>query len=142
MRGASSDAKGTDIVLQGDAAKVKPGLRGNLIVNVFGERTPAAGDGKAKANRQRVPLGTLPALPFEVVKPASFPHTDREIDRTVEAGRRYFKEKDPRQISEDRSEDLERLFDVLEVQYVTTAEDCENFPPMPQGQDDATYGVH
>jgi hypothetical protein len=68
VRGASSDAKGTDIVLQGDATKVKPGLRGNLIVNVFGERTPAAGDGKAKANRQRAPLGTLPAIPFEVVK--------------------------------------------------------------------------
>jgi hypothetical protein len=68
VRDVSSDPKGTDIVLQSDAAKTKPGLRGNLIVDVFGERTPAAGDGKPKPNRQRIPLGTLPAIPFEIVK--------------------------------------------------------------------------
>jgi len=68
VREAFSDPRGTDIVLQCDAAKIKPGLRGNLIINVFGERTPATGAGKAKANRQRIPLGTLPAISFEVVK--------------------------------------------------------------------------
>jgi hypothetical protein len=57
-----------DLVLQSDAAKTKPGLRGNLIVEVSGERTPAPGKAKAKVNRQRVPLGTLPAIPFEIVK--------------------------------------------------------------------------
>jgi hypothetical protein len=57
----------TDLVLQSDAAKTKPGLRGNLIVEVSGERAPAAKAGKAKANRQRIPLGVLPAIPFEVV---------------------------------------------------------------------------
>jgi hypothetical protein len=67
VRDASSDQTGTEITLQSDAAKVKPGLKGNLIVNVFGERTPAPGKAKAKVNRQRVPLGTLPAIPFEVV---------------------------------------------------------------------------
>jgi hypothetical protein len=61
----SSDAKGTDIVLHSDAAKAKPGLKGNLIVQAVGDRPPAAG--KAKAIRQRSPLGTLPAIPFEVV---------------------------------------------------------------------------
>ena len=66
VRDASSDQTGTEITLQTDAAKVKPGLKGNLIVHVVGERTPAPG--KAKANRQRVPLGTLPAIPFEIVK--------------------------------------------------------------------------
>ncbi len=68
VRDISSDPKGTDIVLQSDAAKTKPGLRGNLIVDVFGERTPAAAEGKPKPNRQRIPLGTLPAIPFEIVK--------------------------------------------------------------------------
>jgi len=68
VRDVSSDAKGTDIVLQSDAAKTKPGLRGNLIVDVFGERTPPAIEGKPKPNRQRIPLGTLPAIPFEIVK--------------------------------------------------------------------------
>jgi hypothetical protein len=58
----------TDLVLQSDAVKAKPGLRGNLIVEVSGERTPAPGKAKAKANRQRVSLGVLPAIPFEVVE--------------------------------------------------------------------------
>jgi hypothetical protein len=61
----SSD--GTDIVLESDAAKVKPGSKGNLIVNIFPGRNlvPAA---KAKKQAgQRVALGTLPAIPFEIV---------------------------------------------------------------------------
>jgi hypothetical protein len=70
VRDVSSDPRGTNIVLQSDAAKTKPGLRGNLIVEVSGERTPAPGNQKAKANRQRIPLGTLPAIPFEIVKQA------------------------------------------------------------------------
>ena len=41
---------------------------GNLIVTAFAEKKPA----DAKAATQRIPLGTLPAIPFEVVgaKPA------------------------------------------------------------------------
>jgi len=78
VRDASSDPRGTEITLQTDTAKVKPGLKGNLIVNVFGERTPAPGKAKAKVNRQRVPLGTLPAIPFEVVR------QDRGDDSRVE----------------------------------------------------------
>jgi hypothetical protein len=58
---------GTDIVLQADAAKAKPGIRGNLIVTISGERTPPATKGAQPANRQRIPLGTLPAVPFEIV---------------------------------------------------------------------------
>jgi hypothetical protein len=68
VRDASSDQTGTEIMLQAEAAKVKRGLKGNLIVNVLGERTPAPGKAKAKANRQRVPLATLPAIPFEIVE--------------------------------------------------------------------------
>jgi hypothetical protein len=58
---------GTEILLQCDAAKAKPGLKGNLIVNVSGERTPPATNGRPPGNRQRIPLGTLPAVPFEIV---------------------------------------------------------------------------
>ena len=60
---------GTEIVLECDAVKAKPGLRGNLIVNISGERTPPTTNGRPPANRQRVPLGTLPAIPFEIVRP-------------------------------------------------------------------------
>ncbi len=67
VQDASSSQNETNLVLQSDAAKTKPGLRGNLIVEVSGERTPAAKAGKPKGNRQRIPLGVLPAIPFEVV---------------------------------------------------------------------------
>jgi hypothetical protein len=68
VRETFSDPKGTDIVLQCDGARVRPGLKGNLIVAAFGERPSAPG--KAQANRARSALGMLPAVPFEVVRPA------------------------------------------------------------------------
>ena len=67
LRGASPGRDGTDIVLACDAAKAKPGLKGNLIVNISAERVVQPANGKAAASRQRVSLGTLPAVPFEIV---------------------------------------------------------------------------
>jgi hypothetical protein len=64
--------QGAEFILKSDAAKAKPGVKGNLIVNIFGERTPPANasDKSAPASRrQRLPLGTLPAIPFEIIKP-------------------------------------------------------------------------
>jgi hypothetical protein len=57
--------EGFEIVFACDPAKAKPGLTGNLIVNAFGERPPA----KAGKQPQRTPLGTLPAIPFEITAP-------------------------------------------------------------------------
>jgi hypothetical protein len=54
---------GSEILLECDAAKAKPGLSGNLIVNAFITRADQA---KA-ANRPRAPIGCLPAIPFEIV---------------------------------------------------------------------------
>jgi hypothetical protein len=56
-----------EIVLRSDAAKAKPGQRGNLIIQIAGERKPA-GESRPQANRQRIPLGVLPAIPFEIVR--------------------------------------------------------------------------
>ena len=58
---------GAEIVLQCDAAKAKPGLKGNLIVNLVGERTVTPANGTARPTIQRVQLGALPAMPFEIV---------------------------------------------------------------------------
>jgi hypothetical protein len=58
---------GTELVLKCDAAKAKPGLKGNLIVNISAERAAQPANAKQPANRQRVSLGTLPAVPFEIV---------------------------------------------------------------------------
>ena len=62
---------GTKIVLRSDAAKIKPGAKGNLIVNVMAKRPQAAaGATNARPNQPRAPvLGALPAIPFEIVAP-------------------------------------------------------------------------
>jgi hypothetical protein len=56
---------GTQIVLKADAAKVKKGAKGNLIIDAVFDR-PADAKNAKPANRQRVPLGSLPAVPFEI----------------------------------------------------------------------------
>lgn len=57
----------TEIVFKGDPAKLKAGLKGNLILDAFVERTPPAANGKPGGPKRRMPMGTLPAIPFEVV---------------------------------------------------------------------------
>jgi hypothetical protein len=57
---------GVSLQLHADAQKAKPGLRGNLIVDAFLERTVTPPDGRPPVKR-RQPLGTLPAIPFEIV---------------------------------------------------------------------------
>jgi hypothetical protein len=59
--------EGLAITLSADAGKIKPGLKGNLIVDAFMERVTNAGDGKSADVRRRQALGTLPAISFEVV---------------------------------------------------------------------------
>jgi hypothetical protein len=69
VREVSLELPRARIVLQCDAAKVKPGLKGNLIFNTFGERMPPPGNQPGPANRRRIAVGTLPAIPFEIVSP-------------------------------------------------------------------------
>ncbi len=72
LTGTTLDASGITFSLTVDPAKVKPGVRGNLIVEITGERVPPANAqrpaGQAPPQRQRVVAGILPALPFEIVK--------------------------------------------------------------------------
>jgi hypothetical protein len=55
------------IQLESDSNAIEPGLKGNLIVQVFVER-PIGGEGPRRKEIRRVPLGTLPAIPFEIVR--------------------------------------------------------------------------
>jgi hypothetical protein len=57
---ASPNRNGVTLLLRVEGAKASPGLKGNLIVEAYAER-PANG----AARRQ--PIGTLPAIPFEIV---------------------------------------------------------------------------
>lgn len=61
----SREEGGVQLLLKADAKTVKPGLRGNLIVEGFFERSFSRPGGQG--NMVRIPLGTLPAIPFEVV---------------------------------------------------------------------------
>jgi hypothetical protein len=61
--------RGLEIKLQCDAAKAKPGLSGNLIIQLLPRTKPApAQKGKPSGNQRRSPVGVLPAIPFEVVR--------------------------------------------------------------------------
>ena len=61
---------GAEIELRSDAAKAKPGLKGNLIVDILpGQALVAAAKNKKQGNQRRASVGTLPAIPFEIVQP-------------------------------------------------------------------------
>ncbi len=67
IKNVASTPDGTELVLSSDAKKVKPGQQGNLIVQAFAPRAEAAGKTKGQGNQRRAALGTLPAIPYEVV---------------------------------------------------------------------------
>jgi len=57
-----------ELVLQGDSEKAKPGLKGNLIVEILAKPNPAAAAKKGPMANRRLSLGSLPAVPFEIVE--------------------------------------------------------------------------
>ena len=63
---ATSDT-GIDIVLKADAAKLKPGWKGNAIIEASVERVNEPKNANAKPVKRRVSLGVLPAVPIEIV---------------------------------------------------------------------------
>ena len=70
IQNTSPVSGGVEIVLQTDANKVKPGLKGNLIINGYVPRPAETNTAKPKGNNnQRLPLGALPAIPFEIIPP-------------------------------------------------------------------------
>jgi len=67
----SPSKEGTEIELCSDAAKARPGQKGNLIISIVSGQVPAAAAKKQKAAApKRVAVGTLPAIPFEVTQPS------------------------------------------------------------------------
>lgn len=67
IQSVTPNLDGAEITLASDAIKTKVGLSGNLIVNAFAGKLGDSAKGNRPANPRRAPLGTLPALPFEVV---------------------------------------------------------------------------
>ena len=66
--------KGIALVLRTDAQKAKPGLKGNMMANVFVQSTVTEKDGKTHEVRNLV--GPMPAMPFEIVKAGGAPAGD------------------------------------------------------------------
>jgi hypothetical protein len=59
--------EGLDVTLRADAAKLKPGWKGNVILEASVVRTPQPRPGQPNPPKRRVALGVLPAAPLEVV---------------------------------------------------------------------------
>ena len=66
VREVTRTPEGIAIVLAADGKRVKPGLQGNLVLDAFREPPANAANPRPNANRRQA-LGTLPAVPFEVV---------------------------------------------------------------------------
>ena len=98
--------------------------------------------GKLRLPKTKGEAARIPVPKDTIVRPTFFPRTASEIDIAVEGIQNYFRDHNPRQITEDKSDILENLFDKLEVQYTTVPSDYALFPPMSQDKDDGTYGVH
>jgi hypothetical protein len=58
---------GIEIVFNCEKAKLKPGTTGNLIVNILPKNPPAVQSAPQPRNQRRNPVGTLPAIPFEIL---------------------------------------------------------------------------
>ncbi len=58
---------GLVMLFSADAEQAKVGLKGNLVLNVFVERTFPGRKGRPGSKR-KVPIGTFPAVPFEVTR--------------------------------------------------------------------------
>ena len=67
IQSVSPISSGIEIVLRCDASKSKPGLDGNLIINVLPKKQTPAQNAQKQGNQRRNPVGTLPAIPFEIV---------------------------------------------------------------------------
>jgi len=69
IQSVTPERDGVSLVLRVQADKAKPGLKGNLILDAFREVAP--NPAAANQTRRRQTLGTLPAIPFEIVESAA-----------------------------------------------------------------------
>lgn len=67
LESVSPFENGLAIQLRAAVEKAKPGLKGNLLIDVTTVRGVGPKNAKGQRRKQRIPLGTLPAIPFEIV---------------------------------------------------------------------------
>lgn len=64
LKSSLVNREGAVLQLHADGSKVRPGFRGNLIVEAYPESAKKPGGAASK----KFALGTLPAIPIEIVK--------------------------------------------------------------------------
>lgn len=69
IQNISRSREGVEIRIQSDAAKVKPGQKGNLILTASAKKPGPAGAKSKPFNPKALSQLTLPAVPFEIVAP-------------------------------------------------------------------------
>jgi len=69
LQKVSSSDEGAEIVLQSDAAKARPGLKGNLIFTASPRAGGTPAKSKSKSAQRALGLVALPAIPFQIVQP-------------------------------------------------------------------------
>lgn len=62
-------ADGVEVFIQADAAKVKPGQKGNLILTAAVKKPATAGNKPRPGKQKAMPQLSLPAVPFEIIAP-------------------------------------------------------------------------
>lgn len=68
LRAVTPGRDGVELVLQSDEAKAKPGQKGNLLVDIVAKPATDKNAKKGQATNRKFSMGTLPAIPFEVVE--------------------------------------------------------------------------
>jgi len=72
IENVSSVGTEMEVLLRSDPDKIKPGAKGNLIVNIMAKRQPATNTVlPARANQPRPVVGVLPAITYEITDPAT-----------------------------------------------------------------------
>lgn len=67
LENVSASGGGLAILLRAAVEKVNPELKGNLLVDVSIERAVGPKNAEGHHQERLIPLGTLPAIPFEIV---------------------------------------------------------------------------
>ena len=81
----SPGSEGTEIVLQSDGAKVKPGLKGNLIVNAFAVEDPADEQGETGTHVTPHPARHAAGHPLRNRRTGTLKHRSRNKWRKLPA---------------------------------------------------------
>ncbi len=69
IQSVARSRQGVAVLIQSDAAKVKAGQKGNLILTATGKKSGSAKSSAKPAKQKSMPSVTLPAVPYEIVEP-------------------------------------------------------------------------